>query len=120
MNQALGRHLKRVRKQRNLTLRAVEEKTGISNAYLSQVENSKINRPSPSVLLKLADCYSVSYVHLMELTGHPIPNLNSNNEKVKPSFRLSSGSFLDDLTDEEKKRVLEYIEFLRSRKRSRK
>ena len=120
MNQALGPHLKRVRKQKNLTLRAVEEKTGISNAYLSQVENSKINKPSPSVLLKLADCYGVSYEHLMELAGHPIPNLSFNNERLKPSFRFSSGSVLDDLTDEEKKRVLEYIEFLRSRKRSRK
>ena len=117
MKKSLGPYLKRVRKQRNLTLRAVEEKTGISNAYLSQVENRKIIKPSPSVLLKLANCYGISYERLMELAGHPIHPTSEVKEKLESAFRLSSS--LGDLTDEEKKRVLEYIEFLRSRKRSR-
>lgn len=118
MNETLGPYLKKVRKQRNLTLRAVEEKTGISNAYLSQVENCKIIKPSPSVLLKLANCYDISYEHLMELAGHPLPAKSRvEKEKLEPAFRLSSS--FSDLTEEERKRVLEYIEFLRSRKRLR-
>ena len=107
--------MKRVRKERKLTLRAAEEKTGISNAYLSQVENGKIVRPSPSVLHKLAECYDVSYEHLMRLAGHPLPTISTKRKELEPAFRL--GSSFDDLTEEEKKRVLEYIEFLRSRKR---
>lgn len=115
MNETLGRYLKRIRKERELTLRVVEEKTGISNAYLSQVENGKIARPSPSVLHKLAEFYDVSYEHLMRLAGHPLPILSTEREKLEPVFRLSSS--FDDLTEEEKKRVQEYIEFLKSRKR---
>ena len=107
--------MKRVRKERKLTLRVVEEKTGISNAYLSQVENGKIIRPSPSVLHKLAEFYDVSYEHLMRLAGHPLPILSTEREKLEPAFRLSSS--FDGLTEEEKKRVLEYIAFLKSRKR---
>jgi len=109
--------LKRIRKERKLTLRVVEEKTGISNAYLSQVENDKIARPSPSFLNKLAKCYDVSYERLMQLAGHPLPAKPNEKERLEPAFR-TSGSF-DDLTEEEKKRVREYIEFLRSRRRKR-
>ena len=117
MNEPLNKYLKRVRKERKLTLRAVEEETGISNAYLSQVENAKILRPSPSVLHKLAECYDVSYEHVMRLAGHPLPTTSTGRENLEPAFRLSSS--LNDLTEEEEKRVLEYIEFLRSRRRKR-
>lgn len=37
---------KNIRKAMGLTLRQVEEKTGLSNAYLSQLENGKIKKPS--------------------------------------------------------------------------
>lgn len=117
MNETLGRHLKRVRKERKLTLRAVEKKTEISNAYLSQLENGRIARPSPSVLHKLAECYDISYEHLMKLAGHPLPVRLTETEKLEPAFRLSSS--FENLTEEEKKRALEYIEFLRSRRRKR-
>ncbi|MHA1227402.1 MAG: helix-turn-helix domain-containing protein [Candidatus Hodarchaeales archaeon] len=115
MNETLGRYLKRVRKERKLTLRVVEKRTGISNAYLSQVENGKILKPSPSILYKLAECYGVSYEKLMQLAGYPLPAISVKMEKMEPSFRLDSS--FDDLTEEEKKRVLEYIEFLKSRRR---
>jgi len=109
MNKTLGASLKQVRKERGLTLRAVEEKTGISNAYLSQLENQKINDPSPRILHKLADCYGVPYEHLMELAGYPSPA-----NRLQPAFRL--GSSFDELTKEEKERVFEYVQFLRSRR----
>lgn len=115
MNKTLAEYLKQIRKEKRLTLRAVEERTSISNAYLSQVENGKISTPSPSVLHKLADCYGVSYEHLMKLAGHPLPEASTRSEKLEPVFRL--GSSFDELTEEEKKRVLEYIEFLKSRRR---
>lgn len=112
MNETLSGYLKRIRKERDLTLRSVEEKTGISNAYVSQVENGKISAPSPSVLNKLARCYDVSYEYLMKLAGHPLP---TEKVRLESAFRISSS--FDDLTDEERKRVREYIEFLRSRRR---
>jgi transcriptional regulator with XRE-family HTH domain len=111
MNETLGNYLKGVRNQGRLTLRAVEEKTAISNAYLSQLENDKISSPSPTVLHKLAECYSVSYERLMKLAGYPI-----NEEGQKPAFR-SSTEDLDNLTPEEKEKVVEYIQFLKSRRR---
>jgi len=117
MNQTLGQYLKQVRKERKLTLRAVEKETNISNAYLSQLENSKIVKPSPSVLHKLAACYGASYNYLMKLAGYPLPSATIKREKMKPVFRSKGG--YDDLTDEEREKVREYVEFLRSRRHKR-
>lgn len=113
MSDMLGRYLKNSRKERGLTLRAVEEKTGISNAYLSQLENQKITNPAPQILHKLADCYNVSYERLMELAGYPVPE----TEKPELAFRKETG--FNELTKEEKENVMEYIHFLRSRRMKR-
>ena len=51
----LGGALKKMRESIGLSLRAVEESTGISNAYLSQLENDKAKNPSANYLSKLAD-----------------------------------------------------------------
>jgi len=50
-------NFKSVRKQNQLTLKQVEEKTGISNAYLSQLETGKIKKPSFDTIKKLYNLY---------------------------------------------------------------
>jgi hypothetical protein len=49
----IGSVLKRVRKARGITLRQVEAITGISNAYLSQLETGKVNNPSHDKVIKI-------------------------------------------------------------------
>ena len=68
--QILGSGLRSAREARNLSLRQVEEATGISNAYLSQLENDKVKKPSPHFLHKLAALYDVPYDLLMEYAGY--------------------------------------------------
>ena len=67
---SLGHGLKTARELRNLSLREVEEATGISNAYLSQLENDKIKKPSPHFLHKLANLYGIGYELLMASAGY--------------------------------------------------
>ena len=71
----LGPYLASIRLVRRLTLREVEEATGgeVSNAYLSQLENNKISRPSPNVLHALAKVLSIPYETLMEKAGYLAP-----------------------------------------------
>jgi transcriptional regulator with XRE-family HTH domain len=111
MNKTLGEYLKQARKEKGLTLRTVEEKTGISNAYLSQLENRKISSPSPTVLSKLADLYKLSYSRLMELAGYPT-EASSDNRVL---FRTSKD--LEEITPEEEKELLYYLKFLRMKRR---
>jgi transcriptional regulator with XRE-family HTH domain len=68
--------LKAMRLSRGLTLRDVEAITdgGISNAYLSQLENGKIKRASFEVALMLSAAYAVSMDELAPmLCGIPKP-----------------------------------------------
>jgi transcriptional regulator with XRE-family HTH domain len=52
-------YLKELREDRKLNLRQVEELTGISNPYLSQIEQGKRGIPTIKILRKLADAYRV-------------------------------------------------------------
>lgn len=49
--------LRYLRKEKNMSLRQVEDLTGISNAYLSQLETGKIKNPSYNVVVKLNNLY---------------------------------------------------------------
>lgn len=65
--------LLRHRAAAGLTLREVQRLTGISNAYLSQLENGHTLNPSPRLLEKLADAFGCSYSELMEAAGYKSP-----------------------------------------------
>ena len=108
----LGALLGDLRKAKGLSLREVEEAAdkAISNAYLSQLENGKIRKPSPNVLYSLAEVYAVPYDALMEKAGYLLPTENgTGNRKRLAAFAI------DDLTAEEEEELLKYLAFLRSR-----
>lgn len=67
----LAQLLRRGREAKGWTLRKAAQETGISNGYLSLIEQGRVRAPSPSYLLSLAKSYELSYAELMELAGHP-------------------------------------------------
>jgi transcriptional regulator with XRE-family HTH domain len=101
-----------LRTAKGLSLRQVEEGTGraVSNAYLSQLENGKVKKPSPVVLHSLSGIYSVPYEALMERAGYPLPSEDAGGRRK----RLAAFA-IDDLTAEEEEELLKYLAFLRSR-----
>ena len=111
----LGVVLADLRKAKGFSLREVEEATdrAVSNAYLSQLENGKIKKPSPNVLHSLAAVYAVPYEALMEKAGYLLPSENGGGPpKTLAAFAI------DDLTAEEEEELLKYLAFLRWRTRS--
>jgi transcriptional regulator with XRE-family HTH domain len=54
-----------------MELRQAEQETGVSNGYLSLLENGKAKAPSPTVLDALATKYALPFDDLMEMAGHP-------------------------------------------------
>ena len=109
---SFGSHLARLRKAAGLSLRQVEEATGqeVSNAYLSQLENGKIRKPSPNVLYSLAEVYAIPYEALMEKAGYLLPSENGSARRKRLAVFA-----IDDLTAEEEEELLKYLAFLRSR-----
>jgi transcriptional regulator with XRE-family HTH domain len=108
---SLGAFLKAAREGRSLTLRGVEQETGVSNAYLSQIESGKIRQPSPAVLHKLAELYGVPYAELLSRAGYPVPE---TGDEARPTQMVQSR--LGPITAEEEKSLKEYLAFLRSRR----
>ena len=108
----LGALLADLRIAKGFSLRQVEEATGnaVSNAYLSQLENGKIKKPSPNVLHSLAEAYVVPYEVLMEKAGYLLPAENGKGRRK----RLTAFA-IDDLTAEEEEELLKYLAFLRWR-----
>jgi transcriptional regulator with XRE-family HTH domain len=111
----LGLYLKSVRAGTPMTLRDVEEATNkeVSNAYLSQLENGKIAKPSPNVLHALAIVYQIPYEGLMERAGYITPSApRSKGEKHGRAATFA----IDNLTPDEEKELLKYLSFIRSQK----
>ena len=113
---ALGQHLAAVRKDRGLSLREVEKATNkvVSNAYLSQIENDQIKKPSPNILHALATLYAVSYEDLMERAGF-VTRTRSRSAHQRHG-RLATLTDLN-LTNEEEAELLEYLSFMRNRRK---
>jgi transcriptional regulator with XRE-family HTH domain len=109
----LGGLLADLRRARGFTLRQVEEATdhAVSNAYLSQLEKGKVQKPSPNVLHSLAAVYAVPYESLMEKAGYLLP---STVAVSKRRTRLAAFA-LDDLTPAEEDELIKYLAFIRSR-----
>ena len=106
----LSDYLADARKQAGLSLRAAEAATGISNAYLSQLENGKIQEPSPVLLGKLAQLYDVDYLMLLDLAGYPVP-------RTQRPLNSRLAARLGSTNKEEEEALVEYLEFLRSKRK---
>jgi len=65
-----GEYLKLLRDKQRMSLRHVERRTGVSNAYLGQIEQGKRPPPHPSILKKLAPVYDVPVYELMRVAGY--------------------------------------------------
>jgi HTH-type transcriptional regulator, competence development regulator len=105
-----GSYLKSLREARDLSLRDVEREIQVSNAYLSQLESSKIKQPSPLVLHKLATLYGVSYESLMERVGYPAAT-TTNTSKTKAAHMHRLGQISKD----EEIALLDYLAFIRKK-----
>ena len=111
---ALGSYLKEVRKKSGLSLREVEDATDISNAYLSQLENGRVTKPSPHILHALATVYRVPYETLMERAGYvTLKKPSEQTGAMRQSGQLPASSF-EDITEEEEVHLLGYLNFIRS------
>lgn len=113
----LGQYLASIRDDRRLSQRDVERETNklVSNAYLSQIENDQIKKPSPNILHALAELYGVPYENLMERAGFVAPTRSHGGNEQRHG-RVAT--FADhNLTSEEEAELVQFLGYLRSRKK---
>ena len=106
----LGQYLRDARMALGLSLRDVEEATGheVSNAYLSQLENGKVKRPSPHVLYALSLALSAPYDELMRRAGYIVPQ---HGQVDVATFSINN------LSADEEVALREHLAYLRWRRR---
>ena len=95
----LNEELRRLRNIKKLSLRDVRELTGISPSTLSRLECG-LSKIGPDDLRKLAKAYDISCETLMRLAGYM--------DSDAPSQKLEI-----EMSDDEAKELLRYLEFLR-------
>ncbi|WP_341929189.1 transcriptional regulator [Methyloversatilis discipulorum] len=117
MKVTLGQYLASIRNDRKMSLRQVEEASGkeVSNAYLSQLENGKIQQPSPTILNKLAEIYRIEYITLMELAGY-LPAAATRSEGQRHGRIATFAEH--NLSPDEEAELLDFLKHIRSRKRT--
>ena len=120
MTQTLGQYLALIRNDRKMTLREVEEATDrqVSNAYLSQIENDKIRKPSANVLYSLVELYGISFENLMGMAGH-IEGMHQREKKEQEDHRWIAAFEEFRVTEEEVTELIDFLQYLRSKKERR-
>ena len=109
----LGQTIRDAREARGLSLRALQEVTGVPNAHLSQLETGKIEQPSMALLYAISQALDLDFAALARLAGHLEPALSNRQGVSGVAFRGS-----DNLTPEEADEVLRFIELLKKRQKS--
>lgn len=70
MKSDFGGYLRELRRIAGLTLKQVETKARVSNAYLSQIERGLRNPPHPEILKRLAAVYQTPHTDLLAKAGY--------------------------------------------------
>ncbi len=67
----IGRNMQKIRKEQQLTLDALSERSGVSKAMLSQIESEKVN-PTVATVWKIAQGLAVDINTLLRGGGEPV------------------------------------------------
>ncbi|MDD5258517.1 MAG: helix-turn-helix transcriptional regulator [bacterium] len=113
MANEFGAYLKKLREDRELTLREVEAKAKISNAYLSQLERGEKGIPTIKVLSRLAKAYGVLINEMMAKAESAF-----KDEKIDITATTPNGEFVargyDKLPEDKKMALQSYLQHLLS------
>jgi len=67
---SFGEYLKRVRKEKKVTMRELSRRSGVSHPYVSQLESGEYNNPSLLTVIKLLKSLDVSIIDYLVEYGY--------------------------------------------------
>lgn len=129
-----GNYIRDLRKSKKLSIRKLEQLSGVSNSYISQIERGERGIPHPEILKKLSDPLQTSYTELMYAAGYvdeaedmsseiesitsainvlgdlkELINKYDDNEIIETYRHVVGGR---DLTEEQVRKILSYVRFV--------
>ncbi|HWF83147.1 MAG TPA: helix-turn-helix transcriptional regulator [Streptosporangiaceae bacterium] len=103
--EALGGFIRNRRKQANLSLRQLAEKTRLSNPYLSQIERG-LHQPSMRVIKLIADALNVSAETLLTQAGLLHHEQDGADPPDPPTPAVEDAITADDRLSQQQKSAL--------------
>lgn len=103
-----GDYLRKLRKDKRLTLVELSELSGVSNPYLSQIENNKFT-PSPEILKKVSDPLDINYFTLLQKAGYIKHNPYADNSLLQ-TITTNFVKYTETLPQEVAKEKLDLFE----------
>lgn len=116
-NKELGLYLRKIRENCALSLRQVGNQSSISYSHLSMIENGT-RKPTALILKQLAKVYNLDYIDLYEKAGYI--DLSKNDKSTPTTSSLTSSySYIntEGLSKEDIEDVLNFIEFIKNKKK---
>lgn len=86
-----GSYLKELRIKQGLSMRELSRRSGISQAYISQIETGKKGVPSPEQLMKMYPYLDIDYMQLMKAAGYVMVDEDFTEEEVEFLKQLDDG-----------------------------
>jgi len=140
LRKKLGEHIRSIREKRGLGLNQAAIKAGINIADLHKIENATKNKVNPYQLKAIGEALRIDYKELYKIVGYldekdfeytvleENNNLSNNNitgnhgnvnlgKIIKSNIENKEDILLNDLTDNEKEQVRNFINFLKSQKK---
>jgi transcriptional regulator with XRE-family HTH domain len=105
--------VKEVRLERKLSQREFSKILGMSNAYVAHLEGGKI-QPSVKTLRNISTTLELPYNRLALLAKYIDQSIFNQPVNAEDSMRIGA---VADLTDEEWRSVLDYVNYVRSKRK---
>lgn len=87
--------LRGLRRLKGFTIREVASRSGVSTAYISQLENGNRGLPSPEILKKLSEGLNTPYSELMKIAGY-LDDDRPDSEHLRNQKPVNLRRFLQD------------------------
>jgi len=112
MPASLALVLAEARRERGLSLRDVERRTGVRSGHLSQIETGIILKPEMALLWELAALYDLDFEQLLALAGYAGAE-TSARQRNRMTVALRA---LTQLTPAEQQEALRFMAELKARR----
>jgi len=110
----LGDVLERLRIEKGLTQTAIAELLKVSRVTYNRYEKNE-RTPDNDTLIRIANYHNVSTDYLLERTSEKRVSDNITLKEDDEAYVIAAHAE-NDLTEEEQKKIIEYIEFIKSQR----
>ena len=122
-----GSFLRSLRERQRMSLRDAEKESGVSNAYIAQMERGDRRPPSPDILRKLSKAYNITVRELLLRAGYlDEPEVTASDEErieaafqyvmADPDYKLGTRIRGESLSIEAKRGIIIVFETLTGKK----